>query len=172
MILPYFIIWPHFVSSVQGTPKKGFPIKKLIADIEAFLGCNDVRRAVLVGAGSLGRALLSYGGFEQYGLNIVAAFDSNDSLIGRLICGRHILPPDRIANVCREKGIRIGIITVPADQAQAVCDRLVEGGILAVWNFAPVRLSAPKHILVQNENMAASLALLSRHLRARLNGIG
>jgi len=157
------------ICSIKGLPKKGFPIATLIADIEHFLGYNSVRQAVLVGAGYLGRALLSYKGFEHYGLDIVTAFDSDEMLVGRYICGKHILPNNQISEMCRRMNVHIGIITVPDSQAQIVCDQLVAGGILAIWNFAPVRLSAPQHILVQNENMAASLALLSQHLKARIS---
>ena len=157
------------VSTIQGVPKKGFPIDKLIADIEHFLGYNSVRQAVLVGAGYLGRALLSYRGFEQYGLDIVTAFDNDEALVGCQICGKHILSSQQIPEMCQRMNVHIGIITAPADQAQIVCDQLVAGGILAIWNFAPVRLHAPQHILVQNENMAASLALLSQHLKSRIN---
>lgn len=156
------------VSSIHGKPKTGFPIDALIADMERFLGYHDVQQAVLVGAGYLGRALLSYKGFEQYGLNIVMAFDSDEALDGQQICGKHILPPSQLSEMCRRMNIHIGIIAVPAGQAQVVCDQLVAGGVLAIWNFAPIHLSAPNHILVQNENMAASLAVLSKHLMARL----
>ncbi len=156
------------VSSTQGIPKKGFPVAMLIADIEHLLGYNSVRQAVLVGVGYLGRALLSYKGFEPYGLNIVTAFDHDETIISSQICGKHVLPPSQIADICQRMNILIGIITVPAQQAQTVCDQLVSGGILAIWNFAPVQLQAPAHILIQNENMAASLALLSRHLKARI----
>ena len=76
---------------------------------------------------------------------------------------------NKLANICRNMNIHIGIITVPASQAQAVCDALVESGVLAIWNFAPVHLNTPEGILVQNENMAASLALLSKHLSERLD---
>ena len=157
------------VSSTQGIPKKGFPVTSLIADIEHFLGYNSVRQAVLVGIGHLGRALLLYKGFEQYGLDIVTAFDSDETLINSQIGGKRILPPSQIADICQRMNILIGIITVPAEQAQTVCNQLVSGGVLAIWNFAPIQLKAPAHILVQNENMAASLALLSRHLKAKIN---
>ncbi len=156
------------VSSTQGKPKSGFPVDGLIADMELILGYHDTRQAVLVGVGSLGRALLSYRGFEQYGLSIVMAFDSDEALIGQQICGKHILSPGVLSEMCRRMNIHIGIITAPETQAQVICDQLVAGGILAIWNFAPVHLSAPSHILVQNENMAASLALLSNHLKARI----
>lgn len=157
------------ISSTQGIPKKGFSVAMLIADIEHFLGYNSVRQAVLVGVGHLGRALLSYKGFEQYGLDIVTAFDSDETIINTQVYGKRILPPSQITDICRRMNILIGIITAPAEQAQTVCDQLVSGGVLAIWNFAPVRLQAPEHILVQNENMAASLALLSRHLQARID---
>ena len=73
--------------------------------------------------------------------------------------------------MCRRMKVHIGIITVPAAQAQIVCDQLVAGGVLAIWNFAPVHLSVPDHILVQNENLAASLAVLSKHLKKTIDKI-
>lgn len=156
------------VSSIQGRPKKGFPIDGLISDMERCLGYHNVDQAVLAGVGSLGQALMSYKGFAQYGLDIVLAFDNNEALVGRQICGRHVLSTNRLSDMCRRMNIRIGIITVPDTQAQVICDQLVAGGVLAIWNFAPVHLSTPAHILVQSENMAASLALLAQRLKARL----
>lgn len=156
------------ISSIQGRPKTGFSVSDLITDMERFLGYHDANQAVLIGAGYLGRALLSYKGFEQYGLGIVMAFDCDEALIGQQVCGKHVLPPSQLSDMCRRMNIHIGIITVPANQAQVVCDQLVAGGVLAIWNFAPVHLSAPQHVLVQNENMAASLAMLSKHLKAKL----
>jgi len=156
------------VSSIQGKPKTGFPVNGLISDMERFLGYHNVEQAVLIGAGYLGRALLSYKGFAQYGLDVVMAFDSDEALIGQQVCGKHILSPTQLSDMCRRMNIHIGIITVPAGQAQVVCDQLVAGGVLAIWNFAPARLLAPNHILIQNENMAASLAVLSKHLKNRL----
>jgi redox-sensing transcriptional repressor len=108
---------------------------------------------------------LIHEGFKNYGLNIIAAFDTKPDCIGSEINGVKVLPADKISNLCRRMRIHIGIITVPAEQAQIVCDQLVAGGVLAVWNFAPVHLSVPDHILVQNENLAASLAMLSQHLK-------
>jgi redox-sensing transcriptional repressor len=153
------------VSSLQGKPKQGFDIRTLIYDIEHVLGYHNYNEAVLVGAGSLGKALLAFNGFDNYGINITAAFDTNEALIGTEINGKKILSADNISDLCRRMSIHIGIIAVPEEQAQLVCDQLIAGGIMAVWNFAPVHLSVPKHILVQNENMAASLALLSKYLR-------
>ena len=153
-----------------GRPKIGYNREHLIADIENFLGYGNSNDAVLIGAGKLGRALLGYGGFAEYGLNIVAAFDANDTLIGTTNGGKPILHLSRLGEVCQRYTIKIGIITVPAEYAQGVCDLLIENGILAIWNFAPKHLNVPDGILVQNENMAASLALLCKHLNERMQG--
>lgn len=152
------------VSKRAGKPKTGFLVEELIADIEDFLGYRNVNQAALAGAGSLGRALLSYQGFQQYGLEIVAAFDTDDEIIGKIIAGKPVFPLDKMGNLCRRMSIHIGIITTPAEYAQSVCDWMVASGVRAVWNFAPVHLSVPDHVLLQNENMAASLALLSKYL--------
>ena len=151
-----------------GRPKIGYNRERLIADIENFLGYGDTNDAVLIGAGKLGRALLGYSGFAEYGLNIVAAFDSNDAIIGTSKSGKPIMHLSRLAETCRRFKVKIGIITVPAEHAQAVCDLLIENGIMAIWNFAPKHLTVPDNILVQNENMAASLALLSKHLNEHM----
>lgn len=155
------------VSKSGGKPKKGFSVGELKKDMEDFLGYNNHYEAVLVGAGHLGQALLSYNGFETYGITIIAAFDRNENKIGKEIAGKNVLPLEKIGNLCKRLNVHIGIITVPAQEAQSVCDLLVESGIQAIWNFAPVHLKVPEHILVQNENMAASLALLSKHLKEK-----
>jgi len=153
------------VCSAKGKPKAGFSVTELLANMEELLGYNNADEAVLVGTGSLAQAILAHEGFQNYGFKIVAAFDGNTYDIGSEINGIKILPTDKISNLCRRMQIHIGIITVPAQQAQVVCDQLVAGGVLAIWNFAPVHLSVPDYILVQNENLVASLAMLSKHLK-------
>ena len=96
------------------------------------------------------------------------AFDENDAIIGTSKSGKPIMHLSRLGEACRRDQIKIGIITVPAEQAQSVCDLLISNGILAIWNFAPKHLNVPDHILVQNENMAASLALLCKHLNEQM----
>ncbi len=150
--------------SSGGKPKVGFCRITLIRDLENYLGYNDSNDAILVGSGKLGKALLTYDGFKEYGLNIVAAFDNDDSLAGQKEGNVPILPLTKLSDICDRMKIRIGIITVPTTAAQSICDLMVASGILAVWNFAPTHLDVPEHILVKNENMAASLAVLSRHL--------
>ena len=152
--------------SSSGKPKVGYNVKDLIAELEAFLGYNDIDNAVIVGAGSLGKALLNYSGFKAYGLNIIAAFDLCEEPTE--FQGKTVFPIAQLESFCRKVNRHIGIITVPASSAQEICDLLVNSGIRAIWNFAPVHLVVPDGILVQNENMASSLALLSNHLREQM----
>ena len=155
------------VSTVDGNPRIGFGLDTLINDIEDFLGYNNVTEAVLVGAGNLGIALLSYKTFETCGIQIIAAFDSDKSKIGLSVHGKEILDSAKITDMCRRFNVHIGIITVPAEQAQMVCDCMTAGGVLAIWNFAPVKLAVPENVIVHNENLTASLSALSSMLRQR-----
>lgn len=156
------------VSSQPGKPRVGFSVDGLIADIEHFLGYDSANVAALVGVGHLGKALMSYGGFEDYGLDIAAAFDSDPALAGQIIHDCEVFPMERLAEVCAARKIPIGIITTPAEHAQEVCDQLVRSGIRAIWNFAHVHLKVPEDVLVQNEDMAVSFALLSNRLAQSL----
>jgi len=104
---------------------------------------------------------------EDYGLNIVAAFDTKGSETDDDMSVK-ILPIEALSDLCRRLQIRIGITTVPGGYAQEACDILVQSGVLAIWNFAPTHLHVPGNILVKNENMAASLAILSQHLSKKL----
>ncbi len=155
--------------SSSGRPKVGYVRTELIGELEHFLGYDNTQEAILVGAGKLGKALLSYDVFPQYGLDILAGFDTDPQVYGTEVGGKKILPMEKLSNLCRRMRVRIGIITVPGEHAQEVCDTLIEGGILAVWNFANVHLSVPEGVLVQNENMAVSLAILSNHLKERFS---
>ena len=151
-----------------GRPKVGYLRENLIEDIEQFLGYDNTTDAVLVGAGRLGCALLGYQGFEEYGLNILAAFDRHPPESGMDESGKPILPVEKLQSFCKSHKVLMGIITVPSAQAQKVADQLIECGIKAIWNFAPTHLDAPENILVQNQNMATSLAVLSMHLQAQM----
>ena len=150
-----------------GRPKIGYLRDSLIDDIEQYLGYDNTTDAVLIGAGRLGQALMGYKGFEEYGLNVLAAFDINP-VTDRTDDGKPILHMDQLEQFCRVHKVLMGIITVPDSHAQAVCDKLIGCGIKAIWNFAPVHLEVPSNILVQSENMATSLAVLSMHLQAHI----
>ena len=152
-----------------GRPKVGYQRAGLILDIEQFLGYDNTNHAVLIGAGKLGRALMGYTGFSEYGLNIVAAFDVMAKETTMDDSGKPIMPMCELKRLCEERKILIGIITVPREYAQEVCDELISYGIKAIWSFAPGHLDVPTGILVQYENMATSLAVLSKHLAAQIN---
>jgi redox-sensing transcriptional repressor len=150
-----------------GRPKIGYLRESLIDDIEQFLGYDNTTDAVLIGAGKLGQALLDYTGFDAYGLNILAAFDTKPSL-EMTEGGKPIFHISQLESFCRTHKVLMGIITVPQQHAQDVCDLLIANGIKAIWTFAPVHLEVPSNILVQHENMATSLAVLSMHLQAQI----
>ena len=152
------------VVSKAGKPKVGYPRADLVENISRYLCYDNTTDAILVGAGKLGQALLGYSGFEAYGLNILAAFDT----LPAQNTEKPILPMEELEQFCRKNNVHMGIITVPAEFAQQVCDRMIQCGIKAIWNFAPVHLDVPVNTLVQNENMATSLAVLSMHLQAQM----
>ena len=149
----------------DGKPKVGYAVNDLIDDIENFLGYNNAKDAVLVGCGKLGQALLGYTGFADYGLNIIAGFDISDDVIGQKVQGKLILPTGQLEGAIKKLDIKIAILTVPQEHAQAMADALVKAGIRAIWNFTPAHISVPANIAVRNENMASSLAVLSAQLR-------
>jgi redox-sensing transcriptional repressor len=157
------------VSSVEGKPRAGFEIDTLLNDLSEFLGYNKVDEAILVGVGSLGRLILTNTEFSSMGLDIAVGFDKDPDLVGLQIGSKYILPMEKMESYIKRTGVKIGIITVPADQAQSVCDQMVECGILAIWNFAFTLLNVPKGILVKNENLPSSLAVLSQQLANKLN---
>lgn len=157
------------VSRRPGKPKLGFEISALIGDIEDFLGYNNTSEAVIVGVGRLGKTLLSYGGFESHGLKLVAGFDANSEIEGSVYGGKKVFAIDKFQSLVKRMNILIGIITVPKDQAQPVSDMMIGAGIRAIWNFAPTHLSVPEDIIVKYEDLAASLALLSKALKDDLD---
>ena len=150
------------VVSGAGKPKIGYETDKLITDIESHLGYERLTNAVLVGAGKLGRALLDYDGFENFGVKIIAGFDCNETVLKK--GAKDILPIRDIGDYCREHKVKLGIITVGGGSAQDVCDKLVESGIEAIWNFAPVTLKVPNGVLLKQENLALSLAYLNNQI--------
>lgn len=146
--------------SGTGRPKVGYDYDKLVSDLEDALGCKTETKVVIVGAGRLGRALLSYEHFDEYGLYVTAGFDCDEEKVGK--CGeKQIYHTSELKDYCAENEIKIGVIAVPEKNAQEVADKMIEAGIIAIWNFAPARLTLPEFVKVKNENMAASLAILS-----------
>ena len=155
-------------SHVSGMPKRGFEVSPLLADLKEYLGYDNYDEAFLVGVGNLGHTLLSNKGFEDLGINIVAGFDNNPALIGEKVGDKPILPMEKMDEFVKRLGIRIGIITVPSDCAQEVCDHMVSCGVRAIWNFSFTMLNVPENVLVKNENLPMSLALLLQQMKTTL----
>lgn len=156
------------ITGIVGKPKVGYGSTELIDAITDFLGWNNTTDAFLVGVGSLGTALLGYRQLADLGVNIVAAFDSNQTKVGRMVQGRKILPVSRLANLASRMHVHIGVLTVPAGAAQTVANQMVEGGITAIWNVTTARLDVPPSVFVERADFAQSLAALTSRLRRSL----
>lgn len=144
--------------SGEGKPRTGYEVAGLKTALENYLGFNSPKKAVIVGAGKLGTALLEYEEFAHWGLEIAAAFDIDES---KCTGSKPVYNISRFKEFCEKENIKIGIITVPASAAQQVCDLICETPIKAVWSFAPTHLNVPEGVTVQYENIAASLANIS-----------
>jgi redox-sensing transcriptional repressor len=149
----------------KGKPKAGYSILGLKRAIEEFLGINYENTAILVGAGRLGSALSQYPGLSQYGLRLVALFDTDPAKVGSILGAFTILPMESLQRVVRSFDVGIAIICVPSAAAQQVAARVVSLGIRAIWNFSPTQLTVPAEVIVRNENIAIGLAILSHYLK-------
>lgn len=157
------------LTNVVGRPRTGFNIHDLLVDIRRLLDYDNVKPAILVGAGHLGSALLTYKGFAEFGLKLVAACDRDPGRVGHQVGTVTVRPLDEMQDLIKANDIKIGILTVPASAAQECCNRLVDAGIKAIWNFAPIHLSVPEGIILQHENIAVSLSILSKRLSDSMN---
>lgn len=151
------------VSSLPGKPRMGFSVQQLISDLEKFLGYKKRTNAVVVGAGGLGRAILRYEGFENYGLNVIAAFDISPAQIGA-VAGKPVYPMARLKEIVLREDARLGILTVPRAAAQEACNAMVDAGIRAIYSLASTQLSVPEGVHIKYEDLAASLAAFSSGL--------
>ena len=143
----------------------GYEVATLKRAIDGILGVHVQRKVVLVGVGNLGSALLGYRVLREHNFEIVAAFDSDSEKWGRIINDVRVQSPDELPQVVRSEQIEIGIITVPRYAAQPTLDLLVSAGIQAVLNFAPARLTAPRHIKLRNVDLSIELEGLSYFLQ-------
>ena len=139
--------------NISGRTRVGYEVDTLIAVLEDFLGFTRMHKAFLFGVGSLGGALLHDSGLQHFGLEIVAAFDVNPQLVGSSLNGIPIYHTDEFEQRRAEYGVNIGVLTVPIEIAQSITDKMVAGGIKAVWNFTPFRIRVPEHIVVQNTSL-------------------
>ena len=150
--------------NISGRTRVGYNIDALIEVLESFLGFTNMHKAFLFGVGSLGGALLRDSGLHHFGLEIVAAFDVNPELVGKDLNGIPIFHSDDFEAKMKEYDVNIGVLTVPINIAQEITDKMVDGGIKAVWNFTPFRIRVPENIVVQNTSLYAHLAVMFNRL--------
>ena len=155
--------------NIQGRTRVGYLTHELIQVLEVFLGFTQTHKAVLIGVGSLGSALLSDKVLQQFGLDIVAGFDIDPNIVGTYIGDIPIYHIDELSSIKSKEEVNIAILTVPILQAQDTTDMLTQKGFSAIWNFTPVRIKAPQHVVVQNTSMYAHLALIFTRMRERCN---
>lgn len=152
------------VSSNNGKPKLGRDINELIEDIKSFLHYDNLVKAAVVGVGHLGKALMNYKGFNDFGLDIICGFDIDTNIVGTQINGKDIYSVYQLSNKIEELGLEIAILSVPLSVAQDNADRLVNAGIKGIWNFVPVHLDVKDDVVIENINMASSFAILQHKL--------
>jgi len=155
------------ISKEPGRPKKGRSVRALVEDLESFLGYREETSAVLIGVGHLGGALLNYPAFGEMGFKIIAGFDVDTKKVGKAIAEKPVYSVEKLAEFLKKKSVEIVIIAVPAKAAQSTCELAIKAGAKAIWNFAPIHLEVPSEIVVENVNLASSLAVLSHRLNNR-----
>lgn len=152
------------ISKESGLPKIGRKVDHLIRDIENFLGYHKKTNAIVIGAGNLGKAILSYKGFTDYGIELVAAFDISSNVIDKKINNIPVYSIDKIKDF---KNIEVAILSVPKESAQEIADLVVKSGIKAIYNFSPIYLVVNDDVLVETVDIASSIAYLSAKRRLK-----
>jgi redox-sensing transcriptional repressor len=155
------------ITGVVGKPKLGFEIDELIGAITHLLNWDNTTDAFLVGAGSLGSAILGYKNFDVHGLNIIAAFDNDPSKIGTVINGIEVLPIEKLEEMIESMKVQVGVITATPESAQRIAETMVKAGIKAIWNFAPTNLKLSKNVIIENTVLSYSLAVLTHKLKRK-----
>lgn len=143
----------------------GYHVAELLDNIGAILGLDRRWHIAIIGVGHLGWALANYRNFESLGFHLSALFDQNPVIIGQIINGVEVLPVMDLETTITDRNIQIGVIAVPAGEAQSVVDRMVNTGVHGIWNFAPVRIRVPESVQLVSEDLSVGLTTLSYHLR-------
>lgn len=157
--------------NIKGKTRMGYEVHPLAKALNDFLGFKHRHKAFLIGAGSLGSALMRDLGLLQYGLNIVAAFDINPSKIGSSVGDTPIYDIAEFSKRQHEMGVSIAIVAVPFENAQNVADTLVASNIKAIWNFTPYRIKVPRGVVLQNTSIYADLALMYNRMEHGTNNL-
>jgi redox-sensing transcriptional repressor len=153
----------------SGSPAKGYEVADLAESISIFLDNPDGTRGTIVGAGNLGRAIMSYFESRRPKLKIVAAFDDDPNKIGSEICNCPCYDIAELKPIVSQMDISLGAITVPVDRAQEVADKLVAAGVMGILNFAPIRLHLPANVYVEDVDLTMSMEKVAYFVRANAN---
>lgn len=145
---------------IKGKPRQGYPVIELKDYLRKLLKLDRPVNAVIVGVGRLGSALANYEGLKKNNMRVVGLFDVDPNKIGTKLGDLQIMPLDSLRSFVSANGVECGVITVPANSAQQVCDILVGSGIKAIWNFAPAALKVPSNVHLRNENIVQGFVLL------------
>ncbi len=156
------------LTGIKGFPGVGYNTGELIDAIRRYLGWDILHQACLIGAGSLGGALLGFQDFAEYGMQITGVFDSDPEKIGKLLHGHKVYSIDELETRIKGNPPELAIICVSAGNAQEVVDRLIACGVQAFWSFANICLQVPQHVVVQREVIAGGYALLSMKRKQHL----
>lgn len=142
---------------IQGIPKRGYPVDALETCLRAVLRADETHATVVIGAGNMGSALSRHPGFTDSGFPVCAVFDRDPALIGTFIGPLKVRPIKDLKRFCRGRGVKIGIIAVPAESAQGVADQLVDAGVSGILNLANVHLRVPENVFVSDARLEARL---------------
>lgn len=142
----------------------GYNVEELKNEIEKIIGIDKSYKAIIIGVGNIGRAILSYRGFQNSGFNIVGLFDHAEDLVGKTITGLKVKDISDLESFMKEEEADIAVIAIPASEAQQVCEILVDGGIKGIWNFAPIDLKLPKKVVLENVHLDESLYTLTYYM--------
>lgn len=152
--------------NIKGKTRIGYEVKELEDQLVRFLGFQNKHNAVVVGAGSLGAALMSDSGLENYGLNIVAGIDTDPAKTGTRIAGTPVFGLDSLNEIHRRMEVKVAIITVPFDSAQDAADACMDAGISGIWNFTPRRIRVREGVVIQNTSIYSNLAVMYNRLES------
>ena len=145
---------------LRGKTRIGYEVAALERELRGYLGFDIGHNAVIVGVGSLGGALIQDRGLQRYGLNIVAGIDVNADLVGTRAGGIVITGYESLPSIDSEHDVAVGIVTVPARNAQDAADRLMDAGVRAIWNFTPFRIRVRDGVILTNTSIYSHLAVM------------
>lgn len=147
----------------------GYNVEDLHTQLGKILGLDRVYKTVIIGAGNLGHAIANYRSFEEEGFKVQAIFDADPRVIGTEIRGIKVRDVKELEDFVKENQIEIGIICTPKVVSQEIADKLVNGGVKGIWNFAPADLRVPEDVVVENVHLNESLFTLSYMLKEKMD---